>query len=43
MMPRSLYRGVRVAAVLLYALDRRLYARRVRPRYRPLSKPLQIS
>jgi hypothetical protein len=34
MMPRSPYRGVRVVSVMLYSLDRRLYARRVKPRYR---------
>ena len=31
---RSDYRGVRVAAVMMYALDRRLYARRAQARYR---------
>jgi hypothetical protein len=33
-MKRSPYRGVRVPAVILYVFDRRLYARRVKPRYR---------
>jgi hypothetical protein len=32
--PRSDYRGVRVAAVMLYILDRRLYARQALARYR---------
>ena len=33
-MSRSPYRGVRVAAVMLFTLNRRLYARIARPRYR---------
>jgi hypothetical protein len=33
-MPRSPYRGCRVSAVILFVFDRRLYARRTRPRFR---------